>query len=274
MAEKKFLDLAGLQILTDGLKDGSMVVGKAAEANKVKSTNIEGTIPLENLPQGALERMVVVADDAARLALTTAQVQQGDTVKVQSTGKMYYVVDETKLNVEAGYEVYAAGNAAHANEADYATEAGKVAWEKVTDKPSSFNPSAHTQGSDTITAMTGYQKASSAGAVSPSDSLNAAIGKIEKKMDDITAQGGEPNVLEGVKVNGTPLQVGSDKTVDIPAAGSTAQGVTKLYDDLTANGAKTDGAVTPAAVKTALDAKVDAADIVAITDAEIEALFA
>ena len=70
-----------------------------------------GTIPLERLPHGALERCVVVKDEAARLALTTADVQNGDTVKVTATSKMYFVVDQTKLNEETGYEVYTAGTA-------------------------------------------------------------------------------------------------------------------------------------------------------------------
>lgn len=270
----KYIDQAGLQHYTGKLKDGTLVVGKAVEADKVKAANIEGTIPLANLPAGALERMVVVADDTARLALTKELVQQGDTVKVQSTNKMYYVVDDTKLNSEAGYEPYAAGSAAHANEADYATEAGKVAWNNVENKPTEFTPAAHNQGSDTITAMTGYQKASTGGAIVPSDSLNSAMGKLEKKMEDITAQGGEPNVLEGVKVNGTGLAVGSDKTVDIPAASPTAYGVTKVYNDLNGNGTKTDGAVTPAAVKTALDAKLDSSEVSALTAAEIDAIIA
>ena len=42
---------------------------------------------------------------------------------------------------------------------------------------------SHNQASNTITAMTGYSKASSAAAVSASDSLNTAIGKIEKALD-------------------------------------------------------------------------------------------
>ena len=70
-----------------------------------------GTIPLERLPHGALERCHVVATEEARLALTTADVQNGDTVKVTATSKMYFVVDEKKLNEEAGYEVYTAGTA-------------------------------------------------------------------------------------------------------------------------------------------------------------------
>lgn len=98
------------------------------DAGKITS----GTISIDRLPQGALERLTVVTDDTARFKLTSATVQKGDTVKVTSTGKMYYVVDETKLSSEAGYEVYAAGTAA------------SVPWSGVTGKPSSYTPSSHT----------------------------------------------------------------------------------------------------------------------------------
>jgi hypothetical protein len=56
-------------------------------------------------------------------------------------------------------------------------------WTNITSKPSSFTPSAHNQSSNTITAMTGYAKASSASAIAAGDSLNTAIGKIEKALD-------------------------------------------------------------------------------------------
>lgn len=56
-------------------------------------------------------------------------------------------------------------------------------WTNITSKPSSFTPSAHNQSSNTITAMTGYSKPSSTSAISVSDSLNTAIGKIEKALD-------------------------------------------------------------------------------------------
>lgn len=91
-----------------------------------------GTIDLARLPQGALERLTVVADDTVRFKLTSSTIQKGDTVKVTSTGKMYYVVDETKLSTEAGYEVYAAGTAA------------SVPWSGVTGKPGTYTPSSHT----------------------------------------------------------------------------------------------------------------------------------
>lgn len=86
-----------------------------AEANKILKLDndgklpasiIKGVIPIDNLPKGALERCVVVANDTARFALTTKDVQLGDTVKVTATNKMYFVKDDAKLNEEAGYEVY------------------------------------------------------------------------------------------------------------------------------------------------------------------------
>lgn len=105
------------------------------DASKITS----GTISIDRLPQGALERLTVVADDTARFKLTSTSVQKGDTVKVTSTGKMYYVVDETKLSSEAGYEVYAAGTAA------------SVPWSGVTNKPSTYTPSSHTHTKSQIT---------------------------------------------------------------------------------------------------------------------------
>ena len=41
----------------------------------------------------------------------------------------------------------------------------------------------HNQASNTITAMTGYTKGSSSSAIASSDTLNAAIGKLENKVD-------------------------------------------------------------------------------------------
>ena len=69
------------------------------DASKIAS----GTISIDRLPKAALERLVVVANDTARFALTTATAQSGDTVKVTSTGKMYLIKDESKLSSEDGY---------------------------------------------------------------------------------------------------------------------------------------------------------------------------
>lgn len=274
------------------------------DASKITS----GTIDIARLPKGALERLVRVQDDSARFALTTSNVQLGDTVLVTNTNKMYLVIDESQLNREAGYQVYTAGSAtevpwsgvtgkpstmpnpqaltislngtsqgaytgssaksinitpssigaaasSHGTHVTYATIAAKApgtasigtsskvaredhvhpvqttisgnsgtsskwatartitlsgdvtgsvsidgssdvtltttvgndshshSWTNITSKPSSFTPSAHNQSSNTITAMTGYTKASSASAIAAGDSLNTAIGKIEKALD-------------------------------------------------------------------------------------------
>ena len=98
----------------------------------LNTANLQGIISVDNLPNAALERLVNVADDTARFALTEASVQLGDTVKVASTGLMYIIKDITRLNSEAGYEVYTAGSAS------------SVPWSGVTGKPSTYAPSAHT----------------------------------------------------------------------------------------------------------------------------------
>lgn len=100
--------------------------------SELKNTNLPnipaslltGTIDIERLPQGALERLVIVADETARFALTTEQVQNGDTVKQTDTEKLYFVVDDTKLNSEDGYEPYSTGTAT------------SVPWSGITGKPS------------------------------------------------------------------------------------------------------------------------------------------
>ena len=53
----------------------------------------------------------------------------------------------------------------------------------VTNALSNVTPSNHTQASNTITALTGYTKANSASALSTTDSLNTALGKLEKALD-------------------------------------------------------------------------------------------
>ena len=85
----------------------------------LNTANLQGIISVDNLPNAALERLVNVADDTARFALTEASVQLGDTVKVANTGLMYIIKDT-------------------------AGSASSVPWSGVTGKPSSYTPSAHT----------------------------------------------------------------------------------------------------------------------------------
>lgn len=124
-----------------GITDAAAKSHKHADADitSLNASKLTGTIDIARLPQGALERLVIVADDAERLKLTTAQIQKGDTVKVTSTGAMFFVVDDTKLSTEAGYEPYTA------------SAATSVAWTGITGKPDTFPPSTHTHKKADIT---------------------------------------------------------------------------------------------------------------------------
>ena len=111
-------------------RDGNTVLFKDAyniyteiELGKFVPLNNNDLIDIKYLPQGALERLVKVANQTARFALTTNNVQLGDTVQQTDTGVMYIVVDTNKLNSEAGYQVYTAGRAT------------AVDWSGVENKP-------------------------------------------------------------------------------------------------------------------------------------------
>lgn len=157
------------------------------DASKIKS----GTIDIDRLPKGAIERMVYVKDDAARFALTTNTTQNGDTVKVTSTKKMFYVIDDTKLSSEAGYEPYTAESAS------------AVPWSGVTGKPTTFTPEAHTHAISDVTdlqeTLTGLRQDVNA---KPSKDTNTTYSLIQDSADGhkLTFKGSD----------------GSTKTVTIP----------------------------------------------------------
>ena len=85
----------------------AMLAGKA-------SLDSNGLVPLNQLPPESIERVYTVPTEAARLALTTDEVQNGDTVRVISTDKLYLVIDDSKLDQAAGYQVYNAEKAVEA----------------------------------------------------------------------------------------------------------------------------------------------------------------
>lgn len=115
----------------DGSQDVTINTTLAnVDASKITSGTLNADrlpeIPIEKLPAGALERLVIVANQAVRYQLTTSDVQEGDTVKQEDTGVMYFVVDTNNLANENGYKVYTAGAAT------------SVAWSGVTGKPNTL----------------------------------------------------------------------------------------------------------------------------------------
>lgn len=114
--------------------------------SKLDVSKLDGIIDISHIPATAQERVVnVTGNTPAEWGMTTAKVQKGDVVRVSSPttasnyGKMYFVVDDTKLTTDAGYQVFKAGIAA------------EVPWTGVKDKPSAGNASTpiYFDGSDT-----------------------------------------------------------------------------------------------------------------------------
>lgn len=102
VANKKYVDDTAANYILTSAKGAANGVC-ALDANQLVSIN--------NLPPSVIERLVIVADQTARYALTTATVQNGDTVKQTDTGEMWFVKDDTNLDSSAGYAVYTAGTA-------------------------------------------------------------------------------------------------------------------------------------------------------------------
>jgi len=104
---------------------GAIAAAEKGQALGVATLDAEGYVQLSQMNPAVIERVVVVADEAARYALTTAQVQNGDVVNQQSPApsSMWYVVDQTNLDNASGYLPFSSGVAA------------SVAWSGITNKP-------------------------------------------------------------------------------------------------------------------------------------------
>lgn len=105
---------------------------KIGAASGITPLDANQMIPIQYIPNSVIEKMKIVADDAARFALTKAEVQNGDTVQVETTivegevitGLMYYVHDDNHLDNESGYHPYTAGMATTAHYAETAPATG------------------------------------------------------------------------------------------------------------------------------------------------------
>lgn len=130
------IDAADRKHTTQHSKDGFDPV--KIDASQVTT----GVLDLARIPASAIERLVPVTDRAAMLALTSAEVQNGDSVKVlDENGQLFRVVDDTKLGTMDAFSPYSVGYAA------------AVPWTGVEDKPAEYPPEAHTQGIATIDGL-------------------------------------------------------------------------------------------------------------------------
>lgn len=194
--------------LSDGtINIGGDLITPLTADSQIAADKIAGVIDLKNIPVGAMERCVVVEDDAARFALTTNDVQKGDTVKViNPTPTMYMVVDESKLDSADGYVVYSAGNA------------NSVPWGGITDKPDQF----YTLPKADINTL---------GGVIIGDNITVdADGKISTHSPYSLPQASD-TVLGGVKIGENILEQ-PDGTINISTATTNTPGVVKIGDNI------------------------------------------
>ena len=121
-------------------------VSIATEFTTIPADKITGMISIDNIPREAMPNTVIVQNDEERFALTKEQVQNNDVVIVEGATEndpatMYWVIDDTKLNLPEGYRAFTSSIAA------------AVPWSGVLDKPETFPPSAHTQAASTIIGL-------------------------------------------------------------------------------------------------------------------------
>lgn len=165
------------------------------DASKITS----GTIDIARLPKGALERLVKVANQAARYALTTDDVQLGDTVQQLDTGVMYVVTDETKLDSADGYTEFTAG------------AASSVPWTGVTGKPNDYPPSSHTHTKSQITDFPALATVATSGEYSDLNNIPASFTPSSHTHGNITNDGkvGTTANLPLITGTGGAVQAGS-----------------------------------------------------------------
>ena len=139
------LSVTATQALSLALATSSTpgAVANIGAANGVATLDASGLVPITQIPPAALERLVIVADQAARFALTTATVQNGDTVKQVDTDVMYFVSDDTNLNNASGYTIYTAGTAS------------SVPWSGITGIPAPVSALLGTNTGDVTVAVVG-----------------------------------------------------------------------------------------------------------------------
>lgn len=96
-------------VLTDINGNRKIITLRSTDETEVTAVN--GNEINFYIPNVAIERLVKVPDQAARFALTRADVQNGDSVYQIDTQIMYIVIDDYALGANSGYMEYTAHRA-------------------------------------------------------------------------------------------------------------------------------------------------------------------
>ena len=174
-----------------GHNQASNTINVMTGYSKPSTTSAISTADSLNTAIGKLEKALDGKQAAGSYALTShnhsgvyAPVSHTHTATQVTQDASHRFVTDTE---KSGWNSKAAGN--HNHNGVYAPASHSHSWDSVTGKPSSFTPSSHNQASSTINSMSGYSKPSTTSAIATTDTLNAAIGKLEKALDGKQAAG-------------------------------------------------------------------------------------
>ena len=230
--------IAGYGINDARINDGTITIGNekikplTAESD-LAADKVVGVLDIKNIPVGAVEKCVVVKDDAERFALTTDDVQKGNTVKVVATNKLYLVVNTANLANASGYVEYNAGNA------------NTVPWAGITDKPDTF----YTLPQATNTELGGIKIGSNVdistdGTLSVPLATKLTAGAVKIGANISVSDTGEISThapytlpyaseteLGGVKI-GSNINIASDGSIYVPKATALTAGVVSIGEGL------------------------------------------
>lgn len=149
--------------------------------------------------------------NSSQITAMTSYAKPSSTSAITTSDTLNSAIGKLEKALDGKQAAGSYASASHNHDSAYKAASYVPAWDEVTGKPSTFTPAAHNQASNTINAMTGYTKASAVAAISTTDSLNTAIGKLEKALDSKQAAGSY-----------APASHTSDTTVHITAAERTA----------------------------------------------------
>ena len=136
------------------------------------TTHLSGHVPIKRKVNGKILNadITLSATDVGALPDTTTIPTALTDFGVTATASELNYVDGVTSNIQTQLNAKAASSHTHTKS-------------EISDFPTSMTPVAHNQASNTINTMTGYSKPSSTSAIKTTDTLNVAIGKLEKALD-------------------------------------------------------------------------------------------
>jgi len=111
-----------------------------------------------------------------------------NNTQIATTAFVQNAVSNTVGGISTGVQSVGTGSSDGTISVDGSDVAVKGLKSAAYTESNDYAPTSHNQTSNTINAMTGYVKASSVTAIGTSDTLNQAIGKLEKALDGLNGK--------------------------------------------------------------------------------------